>query len=37
MFGRLNDFNNSNDGTDVKQVQERPQKRKWSEIPLMKK
>ena len=28
MYDRLNDSNNSNDGRDVKHVQERPQKRK---------
>ena len=31
MFDRLNDTNNSNDGRNVKHVQEKPQKRKWSE------
>ena len=31
MYDRLNDSNNSNDGRNVKHVQERPQKRKWSE------
>ena len=31
MYDRLNDSNNSNDGRDVKHVQERPQKRKWQE------
>ena len=31
MFDRLNDSNNSNDGRDIKHVQERPQKRKWYE------
>ena len=30
MYDRLNDSNNSNDGRNVKHVQERPQKRKWS-------
>ena len=33
MYGRLNDSNNSNDGRDIKHVQGRPQKRKWSEKP----
>ena len=32
-YDRLNDSNNSNDGRDVKHVQERPQKRKWQEKP----
>ena len=31
MYDRLNDSNNSNDGRDIKHVQERPQKRKWHE------
>ena len=31
MYDRLNDSNNSNDGREVKHVQERPQKRKWQE------
>ena len=31
MYDRLNDSNHSNDGRDVKHVQERPQKRKWQE------
>ena len=31
MYDRLNDSKNSNDGRNVKHVQERPQKRKWSE------
>ena len=31
MYDRLNDWNNSNDGKNIKHVQERPQKRKWSE------
>ena len=31
MYARLNDSNNSNDGRNVKHVQEKPQKRKWSE------
>ena len=31
MYDWLNDSNNSNDGRNVKPVQERPQKRKWSE------
>ena len=31
MYDRLNDSNNSNDGKNIKHVQERPQKRKWSE------
>ena len=30
MYDRLNDSNNSNDGTEKKLVQERPYKRKWS-------
>ena len=34
MYDRLNDSNNSNDGRDIKHVQERPQKRKWSERPV---
>ena len=29
MYDRLNDSNNSNDGKEIKQVQERPYKRKW--------
>ena len=31
MYDRVNDSNNSNDGRDVKHVQERPQKGKWPE------
>ena len=31
MYDRLNDSNNSNDGRNIKHVQERPRKRKWSE------
>ena len=31
MYDRLNDSNNSNDGRNIKHVQERPEKRKWSE------
>ena len=31
MYDRLNDSNNSNGVRTVKHVQERPQKRKWSE------
>ena len=31
MYDQLNDSNISNDGRDVKHVQEWPQKRKWSE------
>ena len=31
MYDRLNDSSNSNDGSNVKHVQERPQKSKWSE------
>ena len=31
MYDRLNDSNNSNDGRNVEHVQERPQRRKWSE------
>ena len=31
MYDQLNDSNNSNDGRNVKHVQESPQKRKWSE------
>ena len=34
MYDRLNDSNNSNDGRDIKHVQERPQKRKWTERPV---
>ena len=36
MYDRLNDSNNSNDGRDIKHVQERPQKRKWTERPYLK-
>ena len=31
MYDRLNDSNNSNDRRNIKHVQERPRKRKWSE------
>ena len=31
MYDRLNDSNNSIDGRNIKHVQERPRKRKWSE------
>ena len=31
MYDRLNDSNNSNERRNVKHVQERPQKRKWSD------
>ena len=31
MHDRVNNSNNSNDRRDTKSVQERPQKRKWSE------
>ena len=31
MYDRLNDSNNSNDGKEIKHVQERPYKRKWTE------
>ena len=31
MYDRLNDSNNSNDGREIKHVQERPHKRKWTE------
>ena len=31
IYDRLNNSNNSNDGRNVKHVQERPQKRKWTE------
>ena len=31
MYDRLKDSNNSNDGKNIKHVQERPQKRKWLE------
>ena len=34
MYDRLNDSINSNDGRDIKYVQERPQKRKWTERPV---
>ena len=34
MYDRLNDSNNSNDERDIKHVQERPQKRKWTERPV---
>ena len=30
MYDQLNDSNNSNDGRNVKHVQKRPQKGKWS-------
>ena len=33
MYDRLNDSNNSNDGREIKQVQERPYKRKWTDKP----
>ena len=31
MYDRLNDSNNSNDGREIKHVQERPYNRKWTE------
>ena len=31
MYDRLNDSNSLNNGRNVKHIQERPQKRKWSE------
>ena len=36
MYDRLNDSNNSNDGRNVKHVQERPQKRMIRKIQLRK-
>ena len=31
VYDRLNDSNNSNNGREIKHVQERPYKRKWTE------
>ena len=31
MYDRLNESNNSNDGKEIKHVQERPYKRKWTD------
>ena len=31
MYDRLNDSNNSNDGKEIKHVQERPYKQKWTD------
>ena len=31
IYDRLNDSNNSNDGREIKLVQERPYKRKWTD------
>ena len=34
MYDRQNDSNNSNDGKEIKHVQERPYKQKWTEKPM---
>ena len=34
MYDRLNESNNSNDGKEIKHVQERPHKRKWTDKPI---